>query len=50
METLLLEESEATLAEMIAGAETRECVVVFSASYYDRISEKHMNLITFYPG
>ena len=50
MEILILESSEATLAEMITSAEARDCTVVFSASFYDRFSEKQMNIITFYLG
>lgn len=50
METLLLPQEEISLAEMIQAAESRGALVVLQVSYYDRISEKQMNLITFYPG
>lgn len=50
METLILPETEATLDEMKSSADERGCLVVYTASYYDRICETQMNLITFYPG
>ncbi len=48
METLALPQEEKTLEGMIQDAESRDCLVVYTASFYCRISEKQMNLIAFY--